>query len=124
MVAVSVFVEEVPCQAHPPQMERLPSLDHDHGHYSSQLRWPIARRYYVACPATSYLPSACPRRLRTVSGWDDHSRRRESRAPRPVKDSCGSDLQEDLVDGSRPSPSFVWMDLMTAVVGPTRREGG
>jgi hypothetical protein len=41
-----------------------------------------------------------------------------------VKDSCGSDLQEDLVDGSRPSPSFVWMDLMTAVVGPTRRERG
>jgi len=47
---------------------------------------------------------------------------RESCAPRPVKDSCGSDLQEGLVDGSHPSPSFVWMNSMTNDVGPRGRE--
>jgi hypothetical protein len=68
------------------------------------------------------LPSACLHRLRRLFGWDDHSKRRETRAPRPAKDNYGSDLQEGPVDGSRPSPYFVWMDLMTNVVGPKRRE--
>ena len=48
--------------------------------------------------------------------------RRETRAPRPGKDNCGSELREALVGGSRPSPSFVWMNWMTAVVGPKGRQ--
>ena len=102
--------EEVPCPAVQLQMETLPSLEHGRAHYSLQPRWLIVRRCCVACLATSYLPFACLHRRRTLSGWYGHSMRRESRAPRPVKDSYGSVPPKSLVDGSRQSPSFVLMD--------------
>ena len=48
--------------------------------------------------------------------------RRETRAPRRGKDNCGSDLREGLVGGWRLSPSFVWMNWTTIVVGPKGRQ--
>jgi hypothetical protein len=119
----SVSVEEEPCRVHQPQAVRWPSLDRGRVHYSSQLRSPIVRPCYVACLATRYLPCAYLHHLQRASELDGHSMRRESCAPRPVKDNCGSDLQEGLVGGSHPSPSFVWMNSMTNNLGPRGREG-
>jgi hypothetical protein len=114
--------EEEPCRVHQLQAVRSPSLDRGRVHYSSQLRSPIVHQCYVACLATRYLPCACLHHPRRASERDGHSMHRESCALRPVKDSCGSDLQEGLVDGSHPSPSFVWMNSMTNDVGPRGRQ--